>query len=64
MGSSRPFYGAKLRRTPGLSGGPPEAALQLAKKHVRWAVRSEPMIMYEASPSAYPSGMLVVEKHG
>jgi len=22
------------------------------------------LIMYEASPSAYPSGMLVVEKHG
>jgi hypothetical protein len=29
-----------------------------------FAVRSSALIMYEASPSAYPSGMLVVEKSG
>jgi hypothetical protein len=43
-GLSPPSMTACTAHTPGLSGGPPETALQIAKKHVRWAVRSEPML--------------------
>ena len=43
-----------------VSGGPSTNTHGAGKKHVGWAVRSSGMIMYEASPSAYPSGMLVV----
>jgi len=35
-----------------------------AQKRERSNVGRNPLIMYEASPSAYPGGMLVVEKHG
>jgi hypothetical protein len=42
--SSRPFYGAKLRRTLSLSGGPQETNAEADKKPPLWAVSSEPLL--------------------
>jgi hypothetical protein len=41
-----------------------QARREAGAERTLYAVACTRVIMYEASPSAYPSGMLVVEKHG